>query len=447
MSRRWLMKLLMIGGLMLLLLLPLSALRGLVHERQARGLEVAEGIAASSSRAQHLLGPLIVVQGSRTSRRERIVTENGVMRTVAEEQKLAERHLLMPQRLTLDGQAQHERRGRSVFSSLLYHATLGIDAEYDLAPLATLLADPDFKPTTVEVVLALGDSRGIGKVELTLDGEPVAVQPGARGLDATSEGLHASLPRARWDRARLVLRLDLALTGTDTFAIVPIGDDNRITLRSDWPHPGFGGEHLPSQRSIDATGFQAEWQVSRLSSRAQTALAACAGGEDSCGAAYQSALSVRLVDPVDNYLLSERALKYALLFLVLVFGAVFFVEALRAVEVHLIQYGLTGLALAIFYLLLLALAEHVGFALAYLIAAAACVSLIAHYMGAVLGGSRRGLAFGGLLAGLYGLLYGVLQSEDYALLTGALALFGLLAAVMLLTRRLDWSALSSGRSG
>jgi len=156
---------------------------------------------------------------------------------------------------------------------------------------------------------------------------------------------------------------------------------------------------------------------------------------------------VALVDPVDRYLKTDRAMKYALLFLALVFGAVFFIEVLKGVAVHPLQYGLTGLALAIFFLLLLALSEHLGFGPAYGLAALACVGLIATYMGGVLGSRRRGLGFAGLLGLLFGLLFGLLQSEDYALLIGALALFAALSTVMLLTRRLNWYRLNDGGRG
>ena len=151
--------------------------------------------------------------------------------------------------------------------------------------------------------------------------------------------------------------------------------------------------------------------------------------------------AVRLVEPVDRYLMTERAMKYALLFLALVFGAVFLVEALSSRPVHAVQYGLTGLGMAMFYLLLLSLSEHLGFGLAYAIAAGACASLLAYYLAGVLGSRRRGLAFGAGLAGLYGVLYLLLRSEDFALLVGSAVLFAALATAMVLTRRVDWSAL------
>ncbi len=443
MGRRWTFKLLTIGALMLLLLLPISVLRDLVLERQARGDEVAEGIAASSSRAQQLVGPLLVIDTVRTMRTERIVTENGSMRSIVESKKLRETLLIPPTRLAVSGDARTERRGRGVFTSLLYHADLDVEADFAW-PAAPLIEGDlrDYSVIAARVVLGLGDSRGIGEVAVAINDQALSVEPGAAGVQWQAQGLHAELPEQFWDAGKLSARLHMKLSGTDTLAVLPIGDETRIKLRSDWPHPSFAGEHLPTNREITETGFEAEWQISRLASRAQSALAACGSQAAECYDFMSTALSLRLVDPVDRYVLTDRALKYSLLFLVLVFGAVFFVEALREVEVHVIQYGLTGLALAVFYLLLLALSEHIGFAFAYLCSALACVAVITPYMHAVLGDRRRGAAFGGLVAGLYALLYGILQAEDYALLTGALALFALLAGVMLATRRLNWFALS-----
>lgn len=444
MSRRWLLKLATIGVLILLLLLPMAALRGLLEERQARGHEVAEAIAASSSRAQQLIGPLLLIEATRTLRQERIVTEHGVMRSVVETRQVPERLLLPPSQLQVTGSTRSERRGRGVFTSLLYHADLQISAAFE--PPSPPLIEGDllaWRVHSMRLLLGLGDSRGIGGVRIDVDGQSLTAEPGAAGPAWLAEGLSAALPPSLWGQASLAGSVALQLSGTDHLALLPLGGETSVALSSDWPHPGFTGEHLPTRREIRRDGFSADWQVSRLASRAQSALASCGLDESHCPALMQTALRVRFVDPVDRYLLTERALKYALLFMVLVFGAVFFVEALRQVEVHPIQYGLTGLAMAVFYLLLLALAEHIGFALAYLVSALACVGLIAPYMSAVLGQRRRGAAFAGLVAGLYALLYAILQSEDYALLAGALALFALLALVMLATRRLDWSRLGA----
>jgi inner membrane protein len=148
---------------------------------------------------------------------------------------------------------------------------------------------------------------------------------------------------------------------------------------------------------------------------------------------------VSFIDPIDHYLKSERASKYAFLFIGLTFAAFFLFEVLRRFSVHPIQYGLVGLALAVFFLLLLSLSEQLGFALAYLISAAACVALIAYYVAHVVRDRRLGALFGAALGAMYGMLYAILSAEDYALLMGSLVVFGVLGVIMVLTRRVNWA--------
>ena len=216
-------------------------------------------------------------------------------------------------------------------------------------------------------------------------------------------------------------------------------------MRSDWPHPSFQGGFLPDAPEIGESGFAAGWTISRFAGAGSDALRACLARQEHCAALGQS-FGFRLVEPVDRYLMTDRALKYALLFLGLVFGAVFFIEISSVLRVHPMQYTMVGLALAIFYLLLLALAEHIGFAPAYLIAATACCALVVAYLAPALQTRTRQATLAGLLVLLYALLYGILRSEDLALLLGSIVLFALLAAVMLATRRLDWSKVGLPRS-
>jgi inner membrane protein len=199
-------------------------------------------------------------------------------------------------------------------------------------------------------------------------------------------------------------------------------------MRSDWPHPSFAGRFLPLKHDIRPDGFTSEWKVSRYAAP---------------GTSPGHELSVGFVEPAGLYQRLERASKYGFLFIGLTFAAFMLCELLRRLAIHPIQYALVGLALAVFFLLLVALSEHIAFAIAYAIATFACVGLITLYLSKVLGNIRIGLAFGSALAALYAMLYALVQAEDYALLGGALLLFALLAAVMTATRRVDWYALAS----
>jgi inner membrane protein len=197
---------------------------------------------------------------------------------------------------------------------------------------------------------------------------------------------------------------------------------------------------LPARHELRAKGFDAQWRVSWYAAQGAERLAACR--REPCPVLAAPELAVSFIEPVGLYQQLERASKYGFLFIGLTFTAFFLFELLRRLAIHPIQYALVGLALAIFFLLLTALAEHLAFGLAYLIATLACTGLLAIYLARVLQNRLHGLAFGGALATLFGALYLLVQAEDYALLGGALLLFALLAATMLATRRLDWYRLT-----
>ena len=433
------LKLALVGFLLLLLMVPLLMLGGLVQERQQRGREVAAEIAASSAGAQQLVGPLLLVEARRDVPRRKLVIRDGQQVEEAETVSEVVHYLVPPEKLAITSDLRTERRGRSLFEVLLFHADLRLAGE--VRHRLPVVEGATTVPLRAWLVLGLGDNRGLRSLKLGLNGQPATAEPGTR-IGFLPEGLHVPVPLAALARP-VTFDWAIDLTGTDRLDWLPVAGETTVAATGDWPHPGFEGRHLPQAPRIGAAGFEATWAVSRLSSRVQQALAACSPLESACDGLLDGGFGVRLVDPVDRYLMTERAMKYALLFLGLVFGAVFLVEALAARPVHFVQYGLTGLGLAMFYLLLLSLSEHIGFGPAYAVAATACSALLAYYLAGVLGGGRRGLAFGLGLGALYGVLYALLKSEDYALLVGSALLFALLATVMVLTRRLDWTRLNA----
>ena len=433
-------KLALVGLLLLLLLVPLMMLSGLVYERQQRGQEVAAEIARATAGEQALVGPLLLVEAEHRTEHRRVVNRDGHMSQETEETVQPYHYLVAPGQLAVAGSLRSERRGRSLFSVPVFHTSQTIKGRFRHQPPPVDLGE--LQPKRAWLVLGLGDNRGVRRIGLELAGKAAAVEPGSR-VAWLGEGLHAAVPLAALD-GDLPFSVDLDLAGTGSLAWVPVGGETTVSLDGDWPHPGFEGHHLPDQREVGEAGFSARWAVSRLSSRVSQALAACKPTDGRCEGVFEGAFGLRLVEPVDRYLMTDRAIKYALLFLGLVFGAVFLVEALASRPVHFVQYGLTGLAMAMFYLLLLSLSEHIGFGPAYAAAAAACSGLLGFYLAGVLGGRGRGLGFGLGLLGLYGLLYLLLRSEDHALLVGSGALFAALAAVMALTRRVDWHSLGKG---
>jgi inner membrane protein len=281
-------------------------------------------------------------------------------------------------------------------------------------------------------------------VQLQVGGQKIDFEPSA-GLDDAAgkvNGIHARLkPLAaagglKGD-APLNYKIELVLNGSSSLALAPAGRETTVALDSDWPHPNFTG-FLPVSRTISGQGFSANWSVPYL---ARDVPQAWAGAPQAIvlDRFMNRDLGVNLFVPVDFYALVERALKYGFLFVAAAFGGVFVLELLGGRRVHPIQYIFVGLAIVIFYVLLLSLSERIGFSLAYLTASVATGVMISAYVGMALQSLRRGLIMLGIFAVLFGLLYMILQLEDYALLAGSVAGFVLLTATMFATLRVNWS--------
>ena len=423
-----------VGGLILLLLIPLLMIRGVITDRSQYREEAFQRVADSRAGTQQLIGPVRVVPWTESTT---VVVVDKEGKSHAEEQVTRGQWLQMPQTLQVDGRLLPDQRAVGLFKVPVYSwhgqvtATFAVD-DYPEKAGRTY--------GTPYLAVGLSDVRGVvGTPDLHVDGRPLRLQPGAGGAPQLGRGLHVPLsPFADNRQGRLAaskVTLALQVDGSRSLSVVPVGDDNRIALRSSWPHPSFGGAFLPNERRVDGQGFEARWMVSSLASDAQQRVRL---GEASTSV---QAVDVALVDPVDVYTQADRASKYGVLFILLTFIGFLLFELIRRLRIHPLQYLMVGLALAIFFLLLISLSEHIAFWQAYLVSAAACIGLQAVYLSSVLGHWTRGLGFAAMLTVLYGALYGLLISENNALLMGSLLLFGILAVTMWVTRRVDWYAL------
>ncbi|HZV23878.1 MAG TPA: cell envelope integrity protein CreD [Luteimonas sp.] len=440
------LKLLLVLAMSLAILVPLTMIRGTIQERQAYRQQAVADIAASHAGAQLLSGPVLVVPYVAT-----VVTEErdaqGLVRHASVER--AGQWTFFPSSLAVNGRLRPDVRRRGLHKVRVYELKGVEHALFDVR------IPPDDDPAHPRRIgepwldYGIADVRGLaGSPTLVVDGRAHAIEQGAHA----GQGIHARLAvPAAGSALRLDTRLDFALDGTESLALAPLGDANHFTLDSSWPHPQFTGSFLPRSRSVGDAGFHATWDISSLATSAQRQYLAGAGRADVQPAETTSAapgmdvVGISLVDPVNIYTQADRASKYGLLFVLLTFLGFFMFELLRQLPVHPIQYGLVGLALAIFFLLLVSLSEHVEFAVAYVISSVACIGLIGVYLGAVLRSAVRGAWFGAMLALLYAALYGLLVSEDNALVLGACLLFVILAAIMLATRKLDWYQLAARR--
>ena len=419
----------LLGALLFLFAIALWNVGLVVGERKSYRDQVIAEVAAGSADRQRVLGPVLVVSGDAVN----VAPDSGS--TAARRTRL--QAVLLPETLLVASSARVEVRHRGIHKAQVFRshhritAIFHVPAHLDLDP-AKLTGEP-----VGTWVFGVSDLRGLRKPPVVrADGVPLVVTPGS-GQKWIPQGFTAAAAVSAPEPRRWVIETDLDLIGTNRLAFVPIGGVTRIDLEGNWPHPSFDGTFLPDERTIDAKSFRARWELSRFATGVDDAMARWrTSGDD--GGQEGIDVGVTFLEPVDVYQKSERATKYGMLFVLLTFIAFFLFEALKGLALHPLHYALAGSALAIFFLLLLSLSEHLPFVVAYVVAAAACVGLLTHYMSHVLGGRTRGLVFGGMLACLYALLFVILSSIDYALLLGTLLLFAVLAFVMIATRRVDW---------
>jgi inner membrane protein len=444
---RLLLKILMVIGLTIAILVPLLMIRGTIQDRQMYRREAVQTVARSSAGAQALSGPVLIVPYTELVEVEEKDNQGFTRKVRREDSGL---WMFFPETLEAKGTMKPIVRKIGLHEVRKYEFATRLHAEFK----ASIPSDADaLAPRKIGqpyLSYAIADVRGVvGLQTLTINGKDVELLQGPGSGDGG--GLHARLPVAVAGGA-IVLDSQLAFTleGTESLAIAPLAKRNIIAIDSPWPHPLFNGDFLPRKRSIDGKGFRAEWEISSLATNAQAQYLggsrvpgmAPAGSVDAeRGAETVSgldAIGVSLVEPVNIYSQADRASKYGILFVLLTFVGFFMFELIKQLRIHPIQYGLVGLALAIFFLLLVALSEHMEFGKAYLIASGACIGLLGYYVSHVLRSWLRGFGFVVMLSTLYGALYGLLISEDNAMVLGAGLLFLILAAIMVVTRKIDW---------
>ncbi len=451
MKNRLVQKALSLAITMALLLVALMMISDVVRDRIYNRDRAVQSVVNSTAGSQTLFGPVLAQRCSReVSGKD---SEGRVETRLVSFQRYA-----LPDEISHQTRAEMQPRTRGLYqvNTFLMHDKLVAR----FAPGNQLQGKPEGGAVrhcdAPRLVLPLSDPRGIRSATLQVDGKSLPLEPGT-GHGVYTRGLQTKPLTAASgnDSSAMEVVVLLQLMGTERLAFVPLGGTNQVSMQADWPHPSFGGNFLPLSREISDQGFNASWSIPALASSARQAFvqerSLCSLGTPDTSYPYATEESQCLeqfgtsfIDPVNPYSLSDRATKYGLLFVVLTFVAVAMFEVLKKLRVHPVQYLLVGSALCIFFLLLISLSEHVGFSQAYAIGAGACVLLLGYYASHILGSLRRGLPFAALIALMYGLLFVLLQLEQTALAVGSLALFAVLAIVMVATRKVDWYAFGKG---
>jgi inner membrane protein len=441
------LRLLMMGVLLVALQAPLTMMCGVVSERTSRRDEVAREVAGNWGNAQVVAGPVLTIP-------YRYLWDNQEVRPQADGRSPAQGtpyiayYNILPEQLEITGNIESSERRRTLFKVIVYTARLKVRGRFPKPVLTDARAVPNgilWDQATVNI--GVSDPKGIARpITLTWNDQQQPFVPGAQRNGMFDTGVHAPAPGVTADRTDpLSFEFDLELRGTREIKFIPSGNETTVRLASPWPHPSFIGMP-PDTPRIDAQGFEASWRVPYFGRGFPPAwkIGETQQEPQLAAPAAAAAFGVALVQPVDLYVQTDRATKYAALFIVMTFVIAFLWEITGSALVHPIQYLFVGFAMCVFYLLLLSLAEHVGFDVAYVLATAATVLLLAWYWSWVLGGRRQGLLMGMVLTLLYGYLYLLLRLEDYALLAGSIGVFVMLAIVMFLTRRVNWFELRLG---
>lgn len=450
MQKSLLFKTLMVIGLMLVIYIPLQLIQSTISERIRFRNEAVRSIAADSVNEQTLAGPVLIIPYTDEYEEKEDISDIKSPKTKIVQRKLHKQLVLFPNDLQIKGTIDTDHRYRGIHKVLVYSGQHQISGDFLLPGKDALVPDKPESRLTLGmpfIAIAIDDVRGIRNIPTVTWNEKQFEFRQGSGLPVFKNGLHAPLDTIELNKPSSVkFAFDLGLDGIERIRFAPVAKNNQVTLASKWPHPQFGGRFLPSPKTriVDENGFSATWNISALATNTQQQLTRLVqiGQEHDASTPNNAAnldfFGVGFIEPINIYSQADRAVKYGLLFVALTFAAFFLFELLKQLPIHPVQYTLVGLALALFFLLLVSLSEHLRFVHAYLIASCACILLIGFYLNHVLQSWKRGFGFGLALTVLYGVLYGLLQSENNALVMGSILLFAVLSAIMVATRKIDW---------
>src|SRR5437868_6905157 len=428
----------------LVLTIPLFSVWLLVYDRKTQSEQATASITEGWGGTQAINGPVLVIPYRATA--TETVVENG--QSVTRSRDVMRELTLAPEAIELTTDVGPQVRKRSIYEAVVYDAHMTGKARFAFPPdLARTGVDPlQMDMSRAELRFGLSDPRGLGaNPRVNADGKPLRLQPG--GASTGGRGFFAWIDASGLTASPLAVDFAFDFRGNGSLSLTPQAGDTHWTVHSTWSSPSFGGDFLPGDRHVGVKGFDATYRIGNLAlgrslvSTGDTGAANPPAPSDASTSRPEAQTAqISLVQPVDPYSQVNRATKYGFLFIGFTFLALLMFDVIGGVRVSAVEYLLMGAALVLFFVLLLAFAEVIGFTFAYVLASAAIAGLNTAYSAAVLGSWRRAAFIGGLLVGLYAVLYILLSLEAYSLLIGSLLLFAALAGVMYATRRIDWGA-------
>jgi inner membrane protein len=420
-----------IGGIVLialLLLIPTGMIKSIIYEREQTQREAIDEVSEKWGGAQTLQGPVLTIPYTRYVKE--IDKATGKETLV----QITERLHVLPSKLDIQASVKPDRRHRGVYEIVVYNSALHVSGAFTKLDFKDLEAKGhSFKFNEATLNAGIDDLRGIEKqIELNWEGKKLPFNPGVSNQDIFYSGINAKVSISPTDDHLYRFSFDIELKGSQQLYFTPVGKETDVVLNSDWQTPKFDGAFLPDQHKTDKAGFKAHWNILNLNRNYP---------QSWTGSSYElrdSSFGVDLKLPVDNYQKSHRSIHYAILFIGLTFLVFFFIEIFQASGIHPIQYILVGIALVVFYTLLLSISEHIRFNYAFILSALATVALISLYVRAILRSLKMSLFIAGLLSMLYIFIFVIIQLEDLALLIGSIGVFIILGLVMYFSRKIDW---------
>ena len=436
-----------IGALILILLIPLGMIGFVLGERMERRNEAVGEITSVWGREQSVIGPVLIVPYRYTVKvwRDQAVSGGKVERVEVVESATANAYFL-PSRMAVEAKIVPKEVKRGIYRAVIYEGEVELSGAFQRPDFGNLrIEEKNVLWEDAVVTLAIPEMRGVKEtMQLGWGDKRIPMAPGVK-LKGFSMGVHARVGGLRESEGVIPVKLGMRLNGSGGIRFTPIADENLVRVESGWANPSFQGAFLPDAREVGVEGFKAKWQIAQYGREyAQQWTDQESAGILNPQSVGSSLFGVNFLSGVDSYRNVERAIKYGVLFLVLVFAVFFLFEVLAKLRIHPFQYLLVGVALCLFYLGLLSLSEFVEFSVAYGVAALVTTLMIGFYCFKVLKSGLRTLIVGGLLVGIYGFLYITLQLQDYSLVMGTGGLFVVLAAVFYLTRNIDWYSQDEG---
>jgi len=427
---RWLkqsvgLKLMTITILMLLLLIPASMIKSIIQEREVLNKSVLNEVSSKWAEGQQINGPILTIPLVYEYQKD----ENKIITKT--------KHLyILPENLKVTGDIEPNKLKRGIYEVVVYRSKLKVTGNFDLKGKINQANLKEIQYDKAFLTVGISDLRGIeDQIIVNWDKEKLSVEPGSKLVDLVNSGISIDLPNLTDQMNKKVdFSFDLNLQGSQNLSFVPVGSTTEVNLNSPWSSPSFNGNFIPKNRKIDDSGFKASWKVLLLNRNYPQSWV----DHNFSSKLMSSSFGVDLIMPLDDYQKSMRSAKYAAMTIALIFLVFFLVEIMNGRRIHPFQYTLVGLALCLFYVLLISISEHSNFNIAYLISAGISSLLILLYSRSVFQSAKFTGILSATILGIYTFLFVTLQLADYALLMGSIGLTTILGITMYFTRNINW---------